>query len=350
MAEGPSRTLPATLGTLAAGAAGGLLFSALNTPIPWLLGPLLFTAALNLAGIRIGLPNGARQLGQILIGIAIGLRFTEEVSVIVLSQIHWMVLVAVAAIMLGGLGALIQIRIAKLDPATAFFGSVPGGMAEMLALGDKFKAEPVATALSQTTRVSIVVLTVPAGLTYLGSSGDDFFALSAIPVDWTLFPLLFAGCAATAIVLNRLGMTNAWMLGACAFAAALTIGEVRLSGMPPAALIAGQLLIGAALGERFDREPMWRAPRVMVAGAVSTLILLAASLVLALGIGQVSGIPLTTMIAATCPGGLAEMSITAELLGLGVPLVTAYHVMRIVMITLITMPLFRLMGGARLPP
>ena len=36
------------------------------------------------------------------------------------------------------------------------------------------------------------------------------------------------------------------------------------------------------------------------------------------------------------------MSITAEILGLGVPLVTAYHITRIVVITLVTLPLFRM--------
>jgi uncharacterized membrane protein AbrB (regulator of aidB expression) len=37
------------------------------------------------------------------------------------------------------------------------------------------------------------------------------------------------------------------------------------------------------------------------------------------------------------------MSVTAQVLGLGVPLVTAYHIVRIFMITLITLPMFRLL-------
>ncbi len=41
-------------------------------------------------------------------------------------------------------------------------------------------------------------------------------------------------------------------------------------------------------------------------------------------------------------GGLAEMSITAQVLGLGVPLVTAYHIVRVIMITVFTLPMFRL--------
>ena len=327
---------------LGAAVAGGLVFSALNTPIPWLLGPLFFVAGINLAGFRIGCPNGTRQIGQIIIGAAIGLRFTPEVAAVVLGQVHWMAIAAVVAVMLGGVGALIQIRIARLDPATAYFGNVPGGMAEMLTLGDRFKAEPVAVALSQTVRVGIVVVTVPVGLTWLGTTGDSLFSLRSIPVEWSLLPILIAGCAGSAVLLNRLGVTNAWMLGAVGFAGLLTASEIELSGLPDVFLILGQLLIGAALGERFDREPMRRAPRVIVGAVLSTIMLLAASIALAAAIGAASGIPLTTMIAATCPGGLAEMSITAEVLGLGVPLVTAYHITRIVVITIVTLPLFRM--------
>ena len=342
MVRPDARSIARNCASLGVATAGGVVFSALNTPIPWLLGPLVFVAGVNLAGFRIACPNGTRQLGQIVIGTAIGLRFTPEVSAIVAGQIHWMAIAAIVAVLLGGVGALIQIRIARLDPATAYFGSVPGGMAEMLTLGDRYKAEPVATALSQTVRVGIVVVTVPAALTWFGTGGDEMFALRSIPVDWALLPLLIGGCAAFSFLLSRLGVTNAWMLGACGFAGVLTASGIELSGLPDIFLILGQLLIGASLGERFDREPMRRAPRVIVGAALSTALLLAAGVALAAAIGAASNIPLTTMIAATCPGGLAEMGITAEVLGLGVPLVTAYHLTRILLITLVTMPLFRM--------
>ena len=338
---------PIVLNTIALGVAalGGFAFQALGTPIPWLLGPLAFVAGINLAGFRIACPDGTRQLGQVVIGTAIGLRFTPEIAAVVAGQLHWMALAAIAAVLLGGVGALIQMRIARLDAATAYFGSVPGGMAEMIVIGDRFRAEPVATALSQTVRVGIVVVTVPVGLAWLGAPGESFLGLRQIPVDWSLLPLLLAGCAGASFLLARLGVTNGWMLGACFLAAGLTVGEIELSGMPDVFLVLGQLLVGAALGERFDREPMRRAPRVILGAALSTAILLAAGVALAWGISAASGVPLATLVAATCPGGLAEMSITAEILGLGVPLVTAYHITRIVLIALVTLPLFRMIRG-----
>ena len=147
-----------------------------------MLGPLFFVAGINLAGFRAGCPNGTRQIGQIVIGTAIGLRFTPEVATVVLGQVHWMTIAAVVAVLLGGVGALIQVRIAPARPRDRVSSAAcPAAWRRMLTLGDRFKAEPVAVALSQTVRVGIVVVTVPVGLTWLGTTGGEPFQSSLDP-------------------------------------------------------------------------------------------------------------------------------------------------------------------------
>jgi len=47
-----------------------------------------------------------------------------------------------------------------------------------------------------------------------------------------------------------------------------------------------------------------------------------------------------TLVLGTAPGGVAEMSITAKVLQLGVPVVTALHVTRVVVLLLSTAPIF----------
>ncbi len=327
---------------LGIGAAGGFLFAWLDLPIPWLLGPIFATAAANLAGLPVTCPRGGRQTGQILIGAVIGLYFTPKIAGIVAGQLPWMVLVAMVALALGGVGAWVHRHLAGLDTATAFFGSVPGGMAEMMNLGDRLGADPVALTLSQTIRVTIVVVTIPAALTYFGEHGSEIFVPPTATVDWRFLPLLVGGAALLSVILNRFNVTNGWMLGACAFTAVLTFNEIALSAMPRPFIIAAQILIGASLGERFQREAMARAPLVILGSAVTTVVMMAVAAGLALGIAALSEVSVWAMLAAASPGGLAEMSITAQVLGLGVPLVTAYHIVRVFMITLITMPMYRL--------
>jgi len=73
----------------------------------------------------------------------------------------------------------------------------------------------------------------------------------------------------------------------------------------------------------------------------------AAAVALATGFGVLlayaSGMHAATAILATSPGGIAEMSLTAKTLQLGVPIVTAFHVIRMVALVLLIGPLFRLL-------
>jgi uncharacterized membrane protein AbrB (regulator of aidB expression) len=59
-----------------------------------------------------------------------------------------------------------------------------------------------------------------------------------------------------------------------------------------------------------------------------------------MGLAQVSELHPATLVLGTAPGGIAEMCITAKVLQLGVPLVTAFHVARVVVILLTTVPLY----------
>ncbi|MEX2454514.1 MAG: AbrB family transcriptional regulator, partial [Rhodospirillaceae bacterium] len=80
----------------------------------------------------------------------------------------------------------------------------------------------------------------------------------------------------------------------------------------------------------------------ILGSALSTVLMMAVAIALAVLIAHRTGIDETALIAATAPGGLAEMSLTAAVLKLGVPLVTAYHIVRILMITSLTLPAYRL--------
>ncbi len=53
-------------------------------------------------------------------------------------------------------------------------------------------------------------------------------------------------------------------------------------------------------------------------------------------------VPISTMVLATAPGGMAEMCVTAKVLQLGVPLVTAAHVARVIILVTTTAPTFRM--------
>jgi uncharacterized membrane protein AbrB (regulator of aidB expression) len=74
-----------------------------------------------------------------------------------------------------------------------------------------------------------------------------------------------------------------------------------------------------------------------------TIGMLALSLGFAGVIAVVMGLPIITAIVATSPGGIAEMAITAKVLGLGAPVVTAFHLVRLISVILLIRPLSQLL-------
>ncbi|MNJ50096.1 putative ammonia monooxygenase [compost metagenome] len=111
--------------------------------------------------------------------------------------------------------------------------------------------------------------------------------------------------------------------------------------LPDGASQIGQWLIGSGLGCHFNRAFFRRAPsflgRTLVATALSMLIAAAAAWVLS----HLTQLDLRSLTLGMMPGGIAEMSLTAETLQLSVPLVTALQVMRLLFVLFLAEPLFR---------
>jgi len=78
--------------------------------------------------------------------------------------------------------------------------------------------------------------------------------------------------------------------------------------------------------------------------AVTATVMLAMALASLFALFLAWGMPAhpATTVLAMAPGGIAEMSITAKVLQLGVPVVTAFHVTRLVLLVTTTGLLYRL--------
>ena len=322
-------------------AASGGVCAWLRLPLPWMIGPLLAMAAFNFGGAELRATPGGRAAGQIVIGTALGLYFTPVVGREVVQ--HWplLLLAAAVAIFLGVLGGWVLSRVSGTDAKTAFFASVPGGAAEMAILGERFHARVDRIALAQSLRVLVVVIVIPFALTYSGAHGDQTYAPVTVPFGWQGLAVLLAIGAAAAWLLAWLRMPNAYFFGPLAAVIALTVSDVQLSSIPTPLTNAGQMLLGCALGSRFERRSLESAPRYVSAVLISVLVAMAAAAGFAWVVAVAAGLPVPSLILAMAPGGMAEMSITAKVLQLGVPLVTAAHVVRVLVLITSTGPAFR---------
>jgi membrane AbrB-like protein len=323
-------------------AAAGAFCAWLRTPLPWMIGPLVAMAACNFAGARLRAMPLTRQAGQLVIGMALGLYFTPAVAREVAS--YWPVLIgaAVFAIALAWACGWFLSRTTGLDRTSGFFASVPGGAAEMAIMGESFGGRVDRIVFAQSLRVLVVVIAVPFALTYSGVHGADLYVPAPVPFDAKRLAALFALGLAAGGLAARIGMPNPFMLGPLLCAIGLTFGEVELSSIPVWITNVAQLLLGCALASRFERTFLHGLGRYAAAVMASIALALALAVAFSGVLAWWSGLALPSLILATAPGGIAEMCITAKVLQLGVPLVTAAHVTRVLILLNAVGPLYRI--------
>ncbi|MFM8692597.1 MAG: AbrB family transcriptional regulator, partial [Limnohabitans sp.] len=104
--------------TLLAAWAAATLCVQLQTPIPWMLGPLLVTGLASLAGAPTASADLLRNAGQWIIGAALGLYFTPQVGAL-LVELWWAIALGVvwALALRAAFGRWLQRRHAHELPA-----------------------------------------------------------------------------------------------------------------------------------------------------------------------------------------------------------------------------------------
>ena len=338
--------------TLLLGWLAARLCVALGTPIPWMIGPLLATAFASMAGLPTGSANALRNAGQWSIGAALGLYFTPQVTALVLN-LWWAVLLGVVwALALGaGFGAWLDRALRgtlALAPeerrATTWFAGAVGGASEMTLLAERNGARTDLVAAAHSVRMAVVVLSVPFAMQWARQHWQlqalDMTPPGARMAEWPGLLWLALLTGAGAALMRSTGRANPWFIGALLAAMLPTMAGVHLSSVPTGLTNAAQLVIGISLGVRFSRRFLRAAPRWLGAAALGTVGMIVLCGLFAAALAWATGLHPVTLMLATSPGGITEMAITAKVLQLGVPMVTAFQVCRLVAVLMLAEPLF----------
>lgn len=327
-------------GGLAIALAGALLAVWAHLPLPWMLGALLLTAAVRIAGGATVCPRPARNAGQWVIGTSLGLYFTPQVIDHIGANAGPIVVGMLFALGLAFIGTALLRRYTDVDFKTAWFASAIGGASEMASLAERHGARIDRVATAHSVRVLLVVVTVPFIFQWWGVAGLDPTVPGPRTVHAGGLAALVALTCVGGLCFMKLRWPNPWVLGPMLAAMTLTACGIELSALPDYVPKVGQLLIGWSLGDRYRPDFFRAAPRFIAVVAAFTVVALA----LVFGLGALlslwSAAPIPTLILGTTPGGIAEMAITAKVLQLGVPVVTAFHVTRMVFVVLVTGPMY----------
>src|SRR5262249_36080138 len=201
--------------TLVAAVAGAVRARLAGLPLPWLLGSCFAAALVGLLGAPIQPIRYGRTIGQVVIGAGIGVQFNVAVILTLLSLLHLMVVVAVVSVLVGACGALLLMRLSRLDKTTAFFATVPGGVAEMVHIPPPARPGLAPVRLAQTLRVGLIVAIAPF-LVIQFSHGATTAVAPGIPMDWPITCALLAAAALGGAAFASFTFPNAWFMGAIA--------------------------------------------------------------------------------------------------------------------------------------
>ena len=335
--------------TLALALAAAVAFAWLRVPLPWMIGPLVVTAAASMRGVQTQSWNPLRNVAQWTIGTALGLYFTPQVAAL-LASLWWVIGLAIVwALGLGwGFGLwMYRSQAPQLagtehrKRATCYFAGSIGGASEMTLLAEREGARTDLVAASHSLRLLLVTILIPVAFTFSGLHGIDLTPPGPRVVHWGGLALLALATGLGSLLMVRSGRPNPWFLGALLVAMGLTMAGIDLSALPQWMTNLAQLVIGVSLGVRFEARFVRTAPSWLLSVLWGTLGMIALSAGFAALLAWATGVHPATMILGTAPGGITEMAITAKVLQLGVPMVTALQVCRLVAVLILVGPLFR---------
>lgn len=327
----------------AIGTVAGAVASYLRMPLPWMLGPFFVLAALSAAGWRARyLPMG-RELGQVAIGLAIGLRFTPAVTAAVAAMLPQMLGATAYLLAVTTCAAFVFRRLAGVDPATAFFATAAGGVADMADVARRYDGMPSTVAVVHAMRVSMVVATAP--FIVLQAVGQRSAAGGGATIDLAEVPLLVASLIAAygmARLLKPTPLPNPWLVGPILTGIILALSGVGDVVVPGWLIIVAQVVLGAWLGCQYRRDLLTALPRVTAAAVVVAGMLIIMAAVGALILMPLSGLPFATAFLALAPAAVTEMVLVAKVLHLDAEAVAAFHVMRIAIVSTTVLGVFRI--------
>ena len=332
------------------GGAGGWLFVQARLPLPWMLGSMVVCTAAALLRWPVAAPPVIRPPMTMVIGVMLGAGFRPD---IVAQLPNWIpTLIGLVLFMLACAVACVGYfrKVAGFDPVTAFFAGMPGGLIEMVTVGEEKGGDARIIALVHSARILLVVMTLPFIVQWIGGVpiGGNRVAGPSVMETPLSAELILLACGIAGIVIGHwLRLPAKFLLGPMRVSAAVHVSGLSDSVPPFEIVNAAQLILGITIGCRFVGTAPRLILRILALSVGSTVILLTLTLAFAWLVTKVSVHGHVPLILAYSPGGLAEMSLIALALHTEVAFVAAHHIIRVFLVMIAAGPLFGVIIGRR---
>lgn len=328
-------TFSRALLTFAIGTMGGGLFFVLHLPLPWLLGALLATMIASLSGAPVEIKPGLRKYLIVVLGVMLGGTFTPHILDSAVAWVPTLVAAVGYLIILTIIAQFYCRKILKMDKVTAIFAGMPGGLSEMVILGEEQGADIRMLTLTHAVRVSAILVMIPFFLTYWS---DTHAAVAAQAHDvWSARDavILIATAAAGVMVGKFMRMPAHYLTGPLLISAVVHLLGVVTTDRPPDVSLIVQVTMGSALGARFFGVSIRELGRQLILAFGMALTMMGVTLLSAAILSPATGFSFAALVLALSPGGFAEMALVALSMNIDPAFVTTHHGVRLAVVVFV---------------
>ncbi|RLQ90631.1 AbrB family transcriptional regulator [Falsibacillus albus] len=338
--------------TLAFSLVGGSLFFILHAPIPWLLGPMtagLIVSRLNI--FKLYWPSQLRNTGLIAVGYMLGLSITRSTLLQITQQLPSMLIVTLIILLFSALIAKVVSKWTGIDYKTVLTGSIPGGLSQMVTLGEEIKGiDLTVVTFIQVSRLLCIIFIVPFLIFspiysdgFSGAGSDQSVQASA--AQWSgLFPniiIFFALALAVALIGKRIKLPTPFLLGPIIATAILSNMGMHGPQLPKLMINISQVLIGGYFGLMLKTDQLQNKYKIigfaLFNGIVLTSFCWGLSVLVELTHHET---PITSFL-SVAPGGMDQMGLIAKELHANLSIITGYQIFRIFFILFIVPPVLK---------
>lgn len=314
---------------------GVAVFKLLQLPLPWLLGPIFACLAAALAGLPMRGIKLLNDATRTILGVAVGSIFTFTLLASMGAMWPTLLLIPVMTACIGIVGVAYFQHFWGYDFATSYYSAMPGGLQDMLAFGEEAGGNLRTLSLVHATRIMVIVVILPILLHWVWDAdlknppGEPAAAL-----PWSQMALMvFCGIAGWQIA-KRLGMFGATILGPLLLTAIFALAGILEHRPPAEAIWIAQFFIGMGVGSKYAGVTMAEVRRDVAAGLGFCMLLILMTIIFAEGIHLTQLAPPLETLLAFAPGGQAELTVLALIVGADMAFVVAHHVLRIFIVIL----------------
>jgi membrane AbrB-like protein len=310
-----------------------------NIPLAWMLGPMIITSIVALAGIKVVMPKIVLNSILIILGLHIGNYIDQNLFNQMINWIWTSVIMLIYIIICILIVSKYLQKFSGYGEKASIFSSAPGALGPLMILAENEKTDLSQVATSHLIRLIIIITVIPfiivnnTGSETLLFNEFDYMGQNHLNLILLIIVSLFF-----IFVFDKIKIPAALMSGTLFASGLLQMTDVASYKLPDASIDFCLLILGASVGCRFAEKTVKEIANNSLHSLVATTILVLLGLAAAYVATFFVDTNILTLILSFSPGGIYEVAVIAIAFDLDPDFVAFHHIIRLLFI-LFTVPI-----------